>query len=52
VITTTGGTSLRYDASSEQFIQNWQTPKQVGKCFRAVVTFKGGQTLVADFQLK
>jgi hypothetical protein len=52
VITSAGSTSLRYDATANQFIQNWQTPKSPGKCYRAVVTFVGGQTLQADFQLK
>lgn len=51
-ITTTGGTTLRYDTTSNQFIQNWQTPRMAGTCFRAQVTLVGGQVVAADFRLK
>jgi hypothetical protein len=51
-IVTTGGTSLRYDTDGGQFIQNWQTPKQPGKCYRATVTFQDGSSISADFKLK
>ena len=32
---TTGGTALRYDATGGQFVQNWQTPKKPGTCYRS-----------------
>lgn len=52
-IVTTGGTSLRYDATAGQFIQNWQTPKnQVGACYVATVTMIDGSTIAANFKLK
>lgn len=51
-IVSTGGTSLRYDATGGQFIQNWQTPKQVGACYTATVTFISNQTISANFKLK
>jgi hypothetical protein len=51
-IVTTGGTSLRYDATGGQFIQNWQTPKQAGACYRVTMTTQDGSTLVALFKLK
>jgi len=31
----TGGTMLRYDTTGGQFIQNWQTPKKPGTCYRS-----------------
>jgi hypothetical protein len=51
--TTTGGTSLRYDTGSNQYHQNWQTPKKPGTCYRVDVVLTGGlQRLSATFQLK
>jgi hypothetical protein len=50
--TTTGGTSLRYDWVAGQFIQNWQTPKQPGACYRVTMETQDGSTLVALFKLK
>lgn len=43
-MTTTGGTILRFDFSSMQFIYNWQTPKTAGTCHRMDVTFTDGTT--------
>ena len=51
-ITTTGGTSLRYDATDGQFIQNWQTPKTSGVCYKATMTTQDGSSLVAYFKTK
>lgn len=51
-VTTTGGTSLRYDATAGQFIQNWQTPKLPGTCYRVTMTTDDGSSLVAFFKLK
>ena len=51
-VTTTGGTSLRYDATAGQFIQNWQTPKQTGACYRVTMTTQDGSSLVALFKLR
>ncbi|HEV2070792.1 MAG TPA: PxKF domain-containing protein [Acidimicrobiales bacterium] len=51
-ITSTGGTSLRYDATAGQFIQNWATPKSPGACIRATLTLNGGQVISADFKLR
>jgi hypothetical protein len=50
--TTTGGTSLRYDATGRQFIQNWQTPKSAGSCYKVVMTAKDGTAIVAFFKTK
>lgn len=50
--TTTGGTSLRYDGGAGQFIQNWQTPKQPGQCYKVTMTALDGSKLFAFFKLK
>jgi YDG domain/MBG domain (YGX type)/Bacterial Ig-like domain (group 3)/Galactose oxidase, central domain/Kelch motif len=49
---TTGGTSLRYDTTARQFIQNWQTPKGPGRCYGVTMTTADGSTLVAFFKTK
>ena len=51
-LTSTGGKSLRYDATGGQFIQNWQTPRQAGFCYRVTLTTQDGSSLVAFFKLK
>jgi hypothetical protein len=51
-ITSTGGTTLRYDSTAGQFIQNWQTPKAAGICYRATMTTLDGSSLVAFFKTK
>ena len=51
-MTSTGGTSLRYDTTGGQFIQNWQTPKVAGACYRVTMTTIDGNGLSADFKLK
>jgi MBG domain-containing protein/YDG domain-containing protein len=48
----TGGTSLRYDWTSGQFIFNWQTPKLPGKCYSVTLTTQDGSTITAFFKLK
>ncbi len=45
-------TSLRYDATGGQFIQNWQTPKTSGVCYRATMTTEDGSSLAAFFRTK
>jgi hypothetical protein len=48
----TGATSLRYDATSRQFIYNWQSPKKAGTCYVVKLAFADGTTQSATFQLK
>jgi hypothetical protein len=49
----TGGTSLRYDTTSAQFIFNWQTPKKPGTCYNVTVQMVDGSSIpVAKFWLK
>jgi hypothetical protein len=50
--TTTGGTTLRYDATAGQFIQNWQTPKKPNTCYKTIMTTMDGSTKFALFMLK
>lgn len=51
-LATTGGTSLRYDSTAGQFIQNWQTPKKSGACYTVTMTTQDGTSLSANFKLK
>jgi hypothetical protein len=51
-LTTTGGTSLRYDTTAAQFIQNWQTPKKPGTCYVVTMTTIDGSSISAKFKLR
>jgi PKD repeat protein len=51
-MTSAGGTLLRYDETTGQFIYNWKTPKTPGKCLRVTLTTLDGSSLVAFFKLK
>jgi hypothetical protein len=51
-ITSTGGTSLRYDSTGGQFIQNWKTPTGAGTCYRAIMEAQDGTRISALFKLK
>lgn len=51
-LATSGGTSLRYDTTASQFIQNWQTPKSPGSCYEVTMTTNDGSSLRATFKLK
>jgi hypothetical protein len=48
----TGGTVLRYDSTSGQFIFNWKTPSTANKCYRVTMTTQDDSTLVAYFTLR
>jgi len=49
----TGGTSLRYDTTSGQFIFNWQTPKKPNTCYNVTVEMVDGTSIpLAKFWLK
>jgi hypothetical protein len=50
---TTGGTTLRYDAEAQQWIQNWATPRAgKGSCYRVTVTTADDTSTSAEFRLK
>ena len=51
-MTSTGGTSLRYDATGGQFIQNWKTPTGAGSCYTATMTALDGSSITAYFKIK
>jgi hypothetical protein len=51
-LTTSGGTTLRYDTTGHQFIQNWQTPKTPGACYRVTMEAQDGNKLEAFFKMK
>jgi hypothetical protein len=50
--TTTGSTSLRYDATGGQFIYNWKTPTGAGTCYQLTMRAADGSTMSANFKLK
>jgi hypothetical protein len=47
-----GGTSLRYDSTGGQFIQNWKTPTGAGSCYTATMTADDGSSITALFKIK
>lgn len=51
-ITTTGGTSLRYDTTTGQFVYNWQTPTMKNTCWDVTLTVGDGSSITAHFKLR
>ena len=51
-ILATGGSVLRYDTTTGQFVYNWQTPKKAGFCYVVTITLTDGSSLSAKFQLR
>ena len=49
-VLSSGGTSLRYDTTGGQSIQNWKTPTGAGLCYRATMTADDGSVLSALFK--
>jgi hypothetical protein len=47
----TGNTSLRFDATSDQFVYNWKTPTGAG-CYKSIVTTQDGSQLIAYFKTR
>lgn len=51
ITATPGATGLRYDASAEQYVYNWQTAKSfAGKCYQVVLELDDGTTPFALFK--
>ena len=48
----TGGTTLRYDSTANQYVYNWQSPRQPGACYQVKIVFADGSEKVARFQLR
>lgn len=50
--TTSGATVLRWSASDQQYIQNWQTPTLRNVCYRVTTTMADDDSLVAYFRTR
>ncbi|HWJ82878.1 MAG TPA: PxKF domain-containing protein [Nocardioides sp.] len=50
--TTTGATSLRYDTTAGQFVQNWKVPTGAGLCYRVTMTALDDSSISALFKAK
>ena len=48
----TGGTTLRYDSTANQYIYNWATPSTKSTCYRLTVKTPDAKEHIALFQLK
>lgn len=48
----TGGTSLRYDTTGGQFVQNWKLPAGAGICYRVTMLADDGSSASALFRSK
>lgn len=48
----TGGTSLRYDTTGGQFVQNWKVPAGSGICYRVTMLADDGSSTSALFKSK
>ncbi len=50
---TTGGATLRYDATAGHFIQNWKVPQTPGACYMVrMTTAQDGLALTARFKVR
>lgn len=51
-VVATGGTVLRYDTDSGQFVYNWKTPTTKNTCWELTLTTVDGSALKANFKTK
>jgi hypothetical protein len=52
-LSTSGSTSLRYDTTEKQFIQNWKTPTVSAEtCYRVALTAQDGSTIYTFVKLR
>jgi hypothetical protein len=51
-IVSAGASSLRYDTTAGQFVQNWKTPTGAGTCYKVTLTTVDDSSIAAVFKLK